>query len=431
MPTTATPTTATVPRHVPKRFDMSSTNIDARDPYGLVTPEIFINPHPIYHMLRYCEPVHWSELLNAWILTRYDDVLAAFKDPRLSNAMRRAVGTAMLPPELRAKMAPIDRFLSLWVLNLDGNEHQSLRVLLNKAFTPSAMERMRPQIVQIATELLDAVAKDNHMDFVSQYAHPLPVRVIGRLFGVPDEGHADMSRWSKHISTFFEVGPARVEVLDNMIAAVQEMTDYLRLVVHDNRKAPKDNILGNLIRAEEEGVVLSEDQLLATCIMVLFAGHDSTVNLIGTGMLSLLRHPDQLARLRANPALVATAVDEFLRFESPVMRHDRVAGEDINLHGFTIRAGQRVILALGAANRDPARFSNPDRLDIGRKDASKHTTFGHGPHGCLGANLACTQAEVAIMLALDRLPAIRLGGEPPRWRKHFNFRGLRELPVDF
>jgi pimeloyl-[acyl-carrier protein] synthase len=413
---------------LPRQFDMSATNIDSRDPYGLVTTEIFSDPHSLYHMLRYSEPVHWSSILNAWILTRYDDVMAAFKDPRLSNAMRRAVGTAQLSPELRKKMAPIDRFLLLWVLNLDDPEHHKLRVLLSKAFTPAAMEAMRSSIVATANELLDRVQNDREIDFVAQYAHPLPVRVIGDMFGMPEDSRDDLNRWSKHISTFFEIGPARVEALENMTKAVGEMTDHLRGIINDNRNKPQNNILGRLIQAKDEGRMLSEDQLLATCIMLLFAGHDSTVNLLGSGMYSLLTNRGQLELLRANPELIRTAVDEFLRYESPVMRHDRVAREDITLHGKVIRAGQRVILGLGAANRDPAKFANPDVLDITRK-GNRHTTFGNGPHACLGASLACTQVEIAINLALERFPNIRLAPQPARWREHFNFRGLRSLPV--
>ena len=330
----------------PRQFDMSTTNIDTRDPYGLVSAEIFYEPHPLYHMLRYSEPVHWSSVLNAWILTRYDDVMAAFKDSRLSNAMRRAVGTAQLSPELRKKMKPIDRFLLLWVLNLDNPEHHKLRVLLSKAFTPAAMEAMRPRIVATANDLLDRVQNDKEMDFVAQYAHPLPVRVIGDMFGMPEDSREVLNRWSKHISTFFEVGPARVEALENMTQAVGEMTEYLREIVNDNRKKPQDNILGSLIRAEEEGSMLNEDQLLATCVMLLFAGHDSTVNLLGSGMYSLLNNRNQMELLKANPGLIRTAVDEFLRYESPVMRHDRVAREDITLHGKLIRTGQRVHLGV-------------------------------------------------------------------------------------
>jgi cytochrome P450 len=410
---------------------MSATNIDARDPYGLVAPEIFSNPHSIYHMLRYAEPVHWSEILNAWVITRYDDVVACLRDPRLSNAMRRAVGTAQLSAELREKMAPIDRFLLLWVLNLDDPEHHRLRVLLSKGFTPRAIENMHPRIVDIANELIEAVESKGKMDFVKEFAHPLPVRVIAELFGVPEKDRELLSGWSKHISAFFEFGPAKVEILDNMVRSVQEMTDYIRVIVNENRENPKDNILGHLIRAEEQGNVLSEDQLLATSVMILFAGHDSTVNLMGSGMLSLLRNPEQLRLLKQNPSIVHNAVEEFLRFESPVMRHDRVAREDFEFHGFNIRAKQRVILGLGAANRDPARFPNPDQLDITRKDANKHTTFGYGAHGCLGGSLAVLQAEIAFNLVLERLPGIRLGAEPPRWRTHFNFRGLQSLPVEF
>lgn len=410
-------------------FDMSRDK-DGNDLYGLVSTEIFYNPHPLYHMLRYSEPVHFSKVLNAWVLTQYEDVIAAFKDPRLSNAMRRTVGTAQLAPALREKMEPIDRFLLLWVLNLDDPEHHRLRVLLSKAFTPKTMDAMRPKIEQITNELIDAVRFDGNLECISQLAHPLPVRVIADMFGIPDEERDLLAGWSKHISTFFEIGPAKVEVLENMNHTVAEMTEYLRGVVDENRSHPKDNVLGLLIRAEEQTHVLTEDQLLATCIMILFAGHDSTVNLIGSGLLSLLRNPDQMERLMKDPSLISTAVDEFLRYESPVMRHDRVAKEDFVLHGNQIKRGQRIVLGIGAANRDPARYPNPDILDIGRKN-NRHLTFGYGPHGCLGAALACTQAEVALMTALQRLPNLRLGEAPPHWREHFNFRGLRSLNLAF
>ncbi len=404
-------------------------NLDEYDPYGLVSPQIFQDPHPIYHMLRYSEPVHWSTVLNAWFLTSYDDVTAGLRDPRLSNALRRAVGTAQLSPELRMAMAPIDRFLSLWVLNLDDPEHHRLRLLLSQGFTPRAMDKMRSRIREIAEELLDAFPTSGRVDFVEQYARPLPVRVIAEMFGVPEEGRRLLSDWSYHISRFFELGPARIEVLDNMKRSVNEMTEYLRVVADENRRNPQDNILGNLIRAQQGNDALSDDQLLSTCLMLLFAGHDSTVNLIGSGMLSLLLNRSQLARLKADPSLINGAVQEFLRYESPVMRHDRVAREDISLHGHSIQRGQRVILGLGAANRDPAKFMNPDMLDIARPNAGKHTTFGGGPHACLGAALAIAQSGIAINLILERFPNIQLGDEPFRWREHFNFRGLRTLPV--
>jgi cytochrome P450 len=404
-------------------------NLDDYDPYGLVSPQIFQDPHPIYHMLRYSEPVHWSTVLRAWVLTSYDDVVNGLRDPRLSNAMRREVGSAQLTPELRLAMAPIDRFLSLWVLNLDDPEHHRLRVLLSPGFTPRAMEKMRPRIYEIASELLDRVPRQGTFDFVTEYARPLPVRVIAEMFGVPEEGRPLLSDWSHHISRFFELGPARVEVLDNMKKSVHDMTEYLQVVVDENRRNPRDNILGNLIRAQQNNEMLNDEQLLSTCLMLLFAGHDSTVNLIGSGMLSLLLHRDQLIRLRSHPELINNAAQEFLRYESPVMRHDRAAREDVELHGHQIRRGQRVVLGLGAANRDPEKFTNPDQLDIGRANANKHTTFGGGPHACLGAALACTQTATAISLVLERFPSISLSDQPFRWREHFNFRGLRTLPV--
>lgn len=405
-------------------------HLDDRDPFGLVSPFIFSDPHPIYHFLRYAEPVHWSEVLNAWVLTSYEDVSAALKDRRLSNALRREAGTARLSPELRERMAPIDRYLSLWVLNLDDEEHQRLRLLLIRGFTPRALEAIRPRIAELAGELLDALPSGETVDFVERYARPLPVRVIAEMFGVPEEARPLLSEWSGHISRFFEYGPARVDVLDNMLGSVEAMTAYLRDVVEENRGNPRQNVLGYLVQAQESGERLSEEQLLATCLMLLFAGHDSTVNLIGSSMLSLLLHPDQLFRLRHEPTLMRNAVHEFLRFESPVMRHDRLARETFDLHGHTIRAGDRVVVVLGAANRDPAMFPDPDRVDVARPNAGKHLTFGAGPHSCLGGSLAVAQAQIALNLVLERFSELRLSREPFAWREHFNFRGLRTLPVE-
>jgi cytochrome P450 len=413
-----------------QRSPVIGINVDDYDPYGLVSPAIFTDPHPIYHMLRYAEPVHWSQVLNAWVLTSYGDVFAALRDPRLSSALRREIGTAALAPALQERMRPIDRFLSLWVLNLDDPEHRRLRSLLSQGFTPRAMEAMRPHVESIASELLAALPADGRIDFVAQYARPLPVRVIAEMFGVPETDRPRLAEWSRHISRFFEFGPSRPDVLENMTTSMREMTDYLRLVVADHRAHPREDVLNLLILAQDRGENLTEDQLLATCVMLLFAGHDSTVNLLGNGMLALLQHPDQLALLRADPGLAPNAMQEFLRFEPPVIRHDRVSREDFELHGHPVRAGQRVVLGLGAANRDPARFPNPDTLDITRKDASKHTTFGGGPHACIGGALAISQAVTAITLLLDRYPEISLAPEPYRWRQHFNFRGLRNLPLE-
>lgn len=405
-------------------------NVDDYDPFGLVSTQIFNDPHPLYHMLRYAEPVHWSTVLNAWVLTSYEDVHDALKDSRFSNALRRAVGTAQLAPELQEKMKPIDECLSLWVLNLDAPEHHTLRLLLMRGFTPKALQAMRPRITEIANELLDAFPKAGTIDFVQAYAKPLPVRVIAEMFGVPPDGRSLLSEWSAHISQYFEYGPSRPEILDNMTRSVAEMTEYLRGIAEENRKEPRDNVLGDLIRAQEQGTVLTEEQLLATCLMLLFAGHDSTVNLIGSAMLSLLTNRDQLALLKSDASLMRNAVHEFLRFESPVMRHDRVAREDIELHGNTILAGQRIVLVLGAANRDPARFPNPDQLDVTRENANKHLTFGAGAHSCLGGALAVAQAEIALNLLLERYPKVQPGSAPFSWREHFNFRGLRSLPVE-
>lgn len=398
------------------------------DPYGLASAEMLTDPHPLYHLLRYAEPVHWSEVLNAWVLTRYADVHAALRDPRLSSAMRRPVVTAQFPPGMRAGMAEVDRFLSRWVLNLDGEEHHRLRRILSRPFSARAIAEMRPRLDRLAAELLDEVEPRGEMDFLAEYARLLPVRATSEILGVPRDAEPLLEAWSHAIAVFFSRGPARPGVLDGMVRALAEMTEYLRGVVADLLRAGSDAMLAALARPEPEGGYgLAEDELVASGLVLLVAGH-STTSLMGNGMLLLFQHPGERARLRADPGLIVTAIDEFLRYESPMMRHDRVALEDLDLHGFPVRRWDRLVLVLGAANRDPERFPDPDRLDVGRADARQHTTFGGGPHACLGASLAVTQAQGAIAQALERFPRLRPAG-PHRWREHFNFRGLESLPV--
>lgn len=406
---------------------------DGRDPYGLMTRELFENPHPLYHILRHAEPVYWSDLFQAWLLTRYDDVLAAFKDTaHLSNGMRRAAGTARLPADLRAKMEPIDRFLSNWVLNTDDPEHQHLRTAITHGFTSHVLAA-RARVAVAADRLVDELChRDGTFEFIEDFARPFPLRFIEDLFGFPSEEHERHRRWSRSMSRFFEIGPADPAVIDDMALALAEFSAFMRELAARHRTDPPPNILGSLIRAEQAGAFASEEQFLATCILILFASHDSTTNFLGNAMLALLLNPDQVALLRDDWSLMPNAVNELLRYESPVMRQDRIARVDFEVGGRPIRAGQRVIVGIGAANRDPARFANPDVLDIRRKNANRHLTFGFGTHGCFGGALATMQAEVGLSTLLKRMPRLRIAaGQRWVWREHFNFRGLRQLPLEF
>jgi cytochrome P450 len=404
---------------------------DVRDPYGLMTRELFENPHPLYHLLRHSEPVYWSELFGSWILTRYVDVAATFRDTaHLSSGMRRAAGTSRLTPALRARLAPIDRFLSSWVLNTDDPEHHRLRSAITKRFTPQVLVA-RGRIAAAAERLADEVeAGGPRFEFVEDFARPFLLLLIEELFGFPREAHQQHRKWSRSMSRFFEIGPAEPAIVDEMAATIADFMAFMRELAAAHRAQPPDNLLGGLLRADEEGAFASEEQFLSTCILVLFASHDSTTNFLGNAMLTLLSHGDQLALLRNDYSLMRAAVDEMLRFESPVMRQDRIARVDFELGGRRIQQGQRVILGIGAANRDPAMFANPDIFDIRRKNANRHLTFGLGAHGCFGGALATMQTEVAFPILLQRFPQLRLAsGDRWVWREHFNFRGLRRLPL--
>src|SRR5215212_10259773 len=369
----------------------------------LLSEQIFSNPYPIYHALRSFDPVHWEPTLNTWVLTRYADVLGALRDPRF--------GADRMPDPDQLAAWGIQEFESLFasvkdmMLFLDPPDHTRLRGLVNKAFTPRVVEGMRARIQQLVDEMLDQVEGTGRIDLIRDLAVPLPTVVIAAMLGVPQEDREQLKVWSDDFGLFIGSFTLSAEALARLQQSMIEFVDYFRGRVAMARKHPKDDLLSAMAGAEEKGDMLSEAELFANCILLLAAGHETTTNLIGNGTLALLRNPGEKEKLQADPSLIAGAVEELLRYDSPVQLTARVPKEDVELGGKQIGKGQEAMLILGAANRDPERFPDPDRLDITRQD-NRHLSFGQGPHFCLGAPLARLEGQVAIGTLLRRMPAL-------------------------
>ncbi|MGH7348747.1 MAG: cytochrome P450 [Candidatus Rokuibacteriota bacterium] len=392
--------------------------------FNPMDPAFVADPYPMYHRLRAEDPVHHSPL-GFWVLTRYPDVMVTLRDPRLIKEPIAAFVAA------RFGMA-VPPGLGLSMLDRDPPDHTRLRSLVSKAFTPRALERLRPEIQQIVDGLLAEVEARGSMDLIEEFAYPLPVRVICEMLGVPVKDHERFKAWGLDIARGLDaiMLPPDSEVGQRSVSGRRALAGYFRELIAERRAAPRDDMLSALIAAEEAGDKLNEEELLATCILLLVAGHETTVNLIGNGTLALLRHPDQLQKLREHPGLIGTAVEELLRFDGPVQRTARIPSEDVTIGGQTIGKGEMVMPFLGAADRDPTQFPDPDRLDITRAD-NRHIAFGMGIHFCLGAPLARMEGQIAINTLLGRLPKLALATDRPEFRQSLTLRGLRSLPVKF
>jgi cytochrome P450 len=316
-------------------------------------------------------------------------------------------------------------------LSLDPPDHTRLRAIVNKAFTPRVVENLRPRVRQIVDDLLDAAEKRGAMDVIEDVAYPLPVNVICEMMGVPAEDNVTFRAWSAEVARSLD--PEDVipqDVREKRERVFDQFRNYFSNLIEQKRARPGDDLLTALIQAEDAGDRLTHDELLATCILLLIAGHETTVNLVGNGMLALLRHPDQFALLRSDPSLIKTAIEELLRFDPPVQFTSRIALEEMTLEGGAhLDKYQQAVILLAAANRDPAQFSDPDRLDITRED-NRHLAFGLGIHFCLGAPLARVEGQIAIGEMVRRFPNMRLAVEQPPYKEQITLRGLAELPVD-
>jgi len=394
-------------------------------------PEFYRDPYPVYHELRATDPVHWSDIMGSWVLTRYDDVVASMRDPsRFSSAGRHALSLDRLPEHVRKKAKPIYEHYAVGLIHTDPPDHTRMRALINKVFTARAMESLRPRVQKIVDDLLDAAASRGEIDIMAALAYPLPVAIISQILGIPAEENDKFAYWNEGVNELTASGRTTEANLERGLPIFQHLRAYLRDLIEKRRRDPQDDLLSALVMVEEEGDRLSEEELITNYQTLITAGFETTMNLIGTGLLTLLRHPDQLAQLRADPSLTESAVEELLRYETPFQRNWRVAARDIDLAGKRIERGQLVAQMLGAANRDPEVFSDPDRLDITRS-SGRHVAFGYGIHFCIGAPLARIEADVAFRALLRRFPNLRLKHDQVDWREEIVFRGLKSLIVEF
>jgi cytochrome P450 len=360
-----------------------------------------------------------------WLVMRYEDVKALLTDERFAKSRYNA----LTPEQLRKQpwVPPMFRPLESTMVDLDPPDHTRLRQFVYKAFTPRLIEQMRERVQTLANELLDAVTRKAEMDLIREYALPLPMTIITEILGVPTQDRDKFHKWSKVI-----VAVDQFNANWRVIPAIWMFNRYLRRFFKVRRADLRDDLVSALIQGEEAGDRLSEDELLAMVFLLLVAGHETTVNLIASGTLELLRHHDQMEKLRRDPTLIKSAVEELLRYTAPVFNStERYAREDVTIQGVTISRGEMTLGVIGSANRDETVFENPDILDIER-EPNKHLSFGHGIHYCLGAALARLEAQIAISTLLERMPKMRLKGPPEslRWRRSLILRGLAALPVE-
>ena len=387
------------------------------------------DPFPLFRSLRAADPVHWSPRLKAWVLTRYDDCRAVLLDREMSSDRLRPYFATLPGPEAE-RIRDIIRYLTHWMVFRDPPEHTRLRKLTSKVFHVQSMHAMRPQVEELAAWLLGRIGERDDIDFIADFAGPLPGLVIMAMLGVPRENLPLIKRLSDDMALFIGSSRMAAEKYDVAQAATHEMADFFRALIEKRRAAPQADLLTQLVQLEDSGDRLSEDELVATCILLLFAGHETTTNHIANAMLALLRFPGELAALRADPALAPRAVEELLRYDGPSGAQVRVVKVEQELRGRTLKPGERIFLMLNAANRDPEAYDDPDRLDLRRKEVP-HLTFGFGLHICLGFPLARMEGQVALPAVLRHWKRIELAVPEERleWLNSMVFRGMTSLPL--
>jgi len=411
---------------------MPSSSLHALDEL-LVSKGFMEDPYPILRQLRQEDPVHWSDSIGGWILTRYDDIVTTFKDTtHYSNEGRLAKAAAYLPAESRAEFKTFeDHYRQKSLIHSDPPDHTRFRGLVTKAFNPRVVEAMRPRMQEIVNELLDAVHEAGRMDIIRDLAIPLPVTVLAEILGVPKSDIPLFKGWADDIIAFQGVNKPPVETLQRTQKAILEIREYLAELLKEKKRHPGGDLLSELAAAESEGDKLSESELVNSCITLLVAGHETTTSLIGNGLYLLLRHPKQWQLLQGDLSLLTSAIEEILRYESPVARQPRLMKQDAEMGGKNLRQGELAFQMLNAANRDPDYFDDPDRFDI-RRQKNRHIAFGLGVHFCVGALLARTEGQIVFSTVMARLPKLRLVEEKPDWDLHKpNSRMLKTLPAEF
>ena len=394
--------------------------------YRLLDPEVLANPYPLYRRLRTEDPVHWDPFLHAWVVTRYADVVRVLHDFSADRTPTPEQLTAMGLSALN----PIAQVMVKQMLFLDAPAHTRIRSLASAAFSPRRVELLRSHIQEIVNSLLDAVQPAGRLDVMADFANPMPAIVTAEMLGVPTADREQLKAWSADFAEVlgnFQHNPDRAP---RVVRSLEQMSAYFRDAIHRQRDQPRDGLINVLATAEIQGDRLTEEEVIANCIVTMVGGQETTTNLIGNGILSLLRHPGELQRLRSDPSLIPSAVEELLRYESPSQHTARITPEDLELGGRRIRKRQAVIAVMGAANRDPERFPDPDRLDITRQD-NRHVAFGWAAHFCFGAPLARIEGQIALETMLRRMTDLALEPGPLVWRTNLGLRGLTALPVTF
>ena len=395
--------------------------------YQLLDPEVLANPYPLYHKLRNHDPVHWDPFLHAWVVTRYSDVVHVLHH---FSASRTPTPEQLSALNLSA-LNPIAEVMVRQMLFLDPPDHTRLRALASAAFTPRRVEQLRSHIQEVMDTLLDAVVARGSMDVIADFAGPAPAIVTCELLGVPAKDHAKLKEWSQDFAEMlgnFQHNPDR---FPRVLQSVQNLCDYFRSAMQEQRVHKAEGLVQAMMAAEIEGARLTEDEIIANLIVTMVGGLETTTNLVGNGVLTLLRHPAALDRLRGDFSLIPSAVEELLRYESPSQHTARLAPADVELGGKFIRKRQAVIAVMGAGNRDPERFAEPDVLDLSRKN-NQHLAFGWAAHFCFGAALARLEGQIAFEAILRRLPQLSLNLQGPLvWRHNLGLRGLTSLPVAF
>jgi cytochrome P450 len=390
--------------------------------------ELRADPHPFYRRLRERDPFHRSRPADGWVLTRYDDVAAVLGDRSFSSDERHLRRyRRMQARHARAGLPDAYETERASMLRLDPPDHTRLRGLVSKAFTPRAVDRMRPVVERYVAELLAPLEGRRSMELIADFAAPLPVSVIAEMLGIPVADRERFRHWSDEAVR--TLGDNTLDDRRRALAAMDELGEYLEAIAEERRREPREDLLSALVRAEEAGDRLSRVELFTTCVLLLVAGNETTTKLIGNSIVALLRSPEQLERLRREPERMPDAVEELLRFDGPVQLTSRMVTEDRDFRGHRLRRGQQIVLVLAAANRDPAQFEEPDRLDVTRKDV-RHLAFGHGLHFCLGAQLARLESVLALEALVTRFPDLRLAG-PIEWGDNTVLRGPRRLPLAF
>lgn len=410
---------------------MSSSTIERLNPF---IPKFIQDVYTYYQRYREQDPVHWGvssnpQLPGAWYIFRYDDVMQVMEDRRFGREFlkREDVETTPVPTAYNTFLTMVSK----WIVFREPPDHTRLKSLVSKAFTPKVVENLRPAVYQIADNLLDQVHARGEMNLVEEYAFPLPIMVIAIMLGADPHDHPLFRKWALALQN---ASASRLKpppkIYEQAEKASQEFIDYFKPIIADRRANPQEDLISNLVKAADEGDKLTDEEIVATCTHLLTAGHETTVNLIAKGTLALLRNPEAFKLFRSHPEFMPNAIEEIIRYDTPIQMITRWAYADIEIGGQLIRRGDSVGVMLGSANRDPARFKNPDVFNIQREDI-KHCGFGGGIHFCLGSTLARAEGQIALNVLLNRLPELRLAQEKIEWANNIIFHGPKRLPVVF